>query len=58
MRRALRVLAIASGIISTVSIVVLGYMYLEEIAQNTKKIVSKISNKVDFMKILEDSEVE
>lgn len=46
MRRALRIVAVSAGIVSMVSAIVLGCVYLEDIAGHIKKIKAKISNRI------------
>ena len=46
MRKALRIIAVTSGIISVVSAIVLAFVYFEDIANQIKKIKDKISAKV------------
>ena len=41
MRKALRIISISAGIISVVSAVVLGYIYLEDIVGYIKKVKTK-----------------
>jgi len=43
MRKALRIIAVASGIISVVSTVVLGFIYLEDILKYIKKTKAKLT---------------
>lgn len=45
MRKALRIIAVSAGIVSLVSTVVLGFIYLEDVVKHVKKIKSKLSNK-------------
>ena len=52
MRKALKIVAVSAGIVSVVSAVVLGCVYLEDIAGHIKKIKSKISNKISDTKYI------
>lgn len=45
MRKVLRIIAVASGIVSAVAIAILGYIYLEELAQNAKNTFTKFAAK-------------
>ena len=47
MRKTLRTVAISAGIISAISVVILGCVYLEDIARHIKKIKLKIANKIN-----------
>ncbi len=46
MRKALRIISISSGIISILSAVILGFIYLEDMAGCIKKIKNKIVGKI------------
>ncbi len=52
MRKALRIIAVSAGIVSVVSAVVLGCIYLEDIAGHIKKVKTKISNKINDQKYI------
>ncbi len=54
MRKALRIIAIAAGIISILSTVILGFVYLEDFFGQINKIKSKISNKISESKRVDD----
>ena len=57
MKKALRILAIASGIVSIVSMVVLGFLYLEDIAGYAKSVKNRISGAISSLTCAdEDSE--
>lgn len=52
MRKALRIISISAGIVSVVSAVVLGCIYLEDIAGHIKKVKTKITNKINDQKCI------
>lgn len=52
MRKALRIISLSAGIVSVVSAVVLGCIYLEDIAGHIKKIKTKITNKINDQKYI------
>lgn len=54
MRKALRIVAISAGIVSVVSAVVLGCIYLEDIAGHVKKLKTKLTNKINDRKCIGD----
>ena len=47
MRKALRIIAVTSGIISVVSAFILGCVYLEDIVENVKSLKSKVVTRVN-----------
>lgn len=47
MRKALRIVSISAGIVSVVSAVILGYIYLEDIAGYINKTKTKLINKIE-----------
>lgn len=47
MRKALRIIAVSAGIVSVVSAIMLGYIYLEDIAGQIKKVKTKIIDIID-----------
>ena len=52
MRKALRIISISAGIVSVVSAVVLGCIYLEDIVEHIKKVKTKITNKINAQKYI------
>ena len=50
MRKALRIISISSGIISVVSAVILGCIYLEDVLGHIEKVKAKVTNKIDDRK--------
>lgn len=46
MRKILRIIGISTGIISVVSVIVLGYIYMEDIIKHLKSAKGQISNKI------------
>lgn len=47
MRKALWIISISAGIVSAVSAIVLGCLYLEDIAGHIQKIKTRLSNRSD-----------
>ena len=47
MRKALRIVSISAGIVSVVSAVILGYIYLEDIAGYINKTKTKLINTIE-----------
>lgn len=47
MKKTLKVLSFSTGIISAVSALVLGYMYLEDIMKCLKKVNARVSRIID-----------
>lgn len=54
MKRALRIVAITAGLVSVISTVVLGCVYLEEMASNLKVYKDKIVDKIVGRRSLTD----
>ncbi len=48
MRKALRIVAVSTGVVSLVSSTVLGCIYVKDIAGHLKKIRTKITNKINY----------
>jgi hypothetical protein len=47
MRKALRIVTISAGIVSVVSAVILGFIYLEDIVGYLNKVKTKVVNKIE-----------
>ena len=47
MRKALRIITISAGIVSVVSAVVLGFIYLEDIVGYLNKVNTKVVSKIE-----------
>lgn len=47
MKKALKIAAVSAGIVSVVSAVVLGCIYLEDIAGYLKKVKTKVTNRLN-----------
>lgn len=45
MRKVLRIISASAGIVSVVSAVILGCIYLEDVAEQIKKVRTKITSK-------------
>ena len=54
MKKALRIVAVASAIVCAISTVVLGYIYLEEAAGNIVKLKDRVVGKINRRKALEE----
>ena len=52
MRKALRIISISAGIVSVVSAVVLGCIYLEDIAGHIKKVKTRLTSKINDKKYI------
>ena len=46
MRKVLRIISLSAGIVSVVSAVILGYVYLEDAAVYTKKLIAKNKDRI------------
>lgn len=57
MRKALRIISISAGLISVVSAVILGFIYLEDIVGHIQKVKIKIADKINNKKQVEEIEV-
>lgn len=47
MRKALRIVTISAGIVSVVSAVVLGFIYLEDVVEYINKVKTKVTSKIE-----------
>lgn len=47
MRKALRIVTISAGIVSVVSAVVLGFIYLEDVVEYINKVRTKVTSKIE-----------
>ena len=56
MRKALRIIAIASAIVSVLSTVILGCIYLEDMLGLIKNIKNKISNRIAERNLIDDED--
>lgn len=54
MRKALRIIAVSAGIVSVVSAVILGCVYLEDLLGYFKKFRSKISDRISDTQYAEE----
>lgn len=52
MRKALRIVAVSAGIVSVVSAVILGCIYLEDVVEYTQKVKMRITNKIKNQKYI------
>ena len=50
MRKTLRIIFVSAGIVSVISAVILGCIYLEDIVCNLKKVKERITNRLDDKK--------
>lgn len=56
MKKTLRTIAILSGIVCAVSAVILGWLYLEDLASNIVKVKNKITDKINERNALDEIE--
>lgn len=55
MRKALRIISVSSGIVSVVSAVILGCIYLEAIAKHIKIAKMRLTSKFHDQKIIDEN---
>ena len=57
MRKALRIISATAGLISVVSAVILGFIYLEDMFGHINRVKIKIADKIGNKKQVEEAEV-